>query len=93
MAQVLDPTGRAVPKRQPTASDLIAGLNGKVMGIVSNHWQSMDAMAQTMEHLLRGTYGVRDVKLYGIPINHGMPAELLESITAECDGAIVGLAN
>ena len=91
MLQILDPTN---PKKIEVASSLSIGeLNGKTVGILNNHWTSMDAMADRMQNQLVEKYGASSVNTYDIPTASAAPDRVLEKVAAECDAAIVGLAN
>jgi hypothetical protein len=72
---------------------LIHDLAGKTIGILSNHWQSMDRMAARIELQLKGVYQAADVRFYDVPINGAMSDAVRAAAVAECDAAIVGLAN
>jgi len=92
MLTILDPVG------EPRASDatkalLVPALEGRTVGILTNHWKSMDRMAERMADRLKEAYGAADVRLYDIPINGAMAGQVKQSVVAECDAVIVGLAN
>lgn len=63
------------------------------MGILSNHWKSMDRMAQRVGERAKETYFVSAVRMYDIPINGPMTEETEQRVIDECDFAVVGLAN
>ena len=91
MLQILDPTN---PKTiQESSSPTLGGLQGKTIGILNNHWTSMDAIADRMKIQLTEKYGAAGVNTYDIPAVSAAPDELLEKVASECDAAIVGLAN
>ena len=50
-------------------------------------------MAQRMMQRLGERYGVAAVKLYDIPLNGAMTDAVRQQVLAECDAALVGLAN
>jgi hypothetical protein len=86
------------PVAQPrTASGatmpLIDNFAGKTIGILSNHWKSMDRMAARIASQLKDVYHAADVRFYDVPINGAMSAAVKAAAIADCDAAIVGLAN
>ncbi len=92
MLTILNPV--ALPRDSSGATmPLIDDLAGKTIGILSNHWKSMDRMAGRMQMQLKETYRVADVRFYDVPINGAMSGEVKAAAIAECDAAIVGLAN
>ena len=92
MTTILDPVG--VPRAVSGTSALVVpALSGRVVGILSNRWKSMDRMAERMAALLKEKYGAAAVPVYGIPINGAMSDDVRRKVTEECDAAIVGLAN
>ena len=68
-------------------------LRGRTVGILTNHWKSMDRMAERMALRLKELYGVAAVPLYDIPINGAMSETVRQKALQECDAVIVGLAN
>ena len=81
--------------REPsgTTMPLLNEIAGKTIGILTNHWKSMDRMAARMQVQLKEVYKAADVRFYDVPINGAMNAAVRASAIAECDAAIVGLAN
>lgn len=80
-------------KDKERALPLVASLQGIRLGILSNHWKSMDRMAQLMSARATAKYGAASVTLYDIPINGPMAERVERAVLEECDAAIVGLAN
>ena len=92
MTTILNPV--AQPRASAGASmPLIGDLAGKTIGILSNHWKSMDRMAARFAAQLKNVHKVADVRFYDVPINGAMSGEVKAAAIAECDAAIVGLAN
>ncbi len=91
MLQILDPTNPGTIK--VSASPSVGDLQGKIIGILNNHWTSMDAIAERMQTRLKEIYGAAGVHTYDIPAVTAAPDEILERAAAECDAAVVGLAN
>lgn len=90
--KILNPLGapRTSGKR---ALPSVAGLAGLRLGILTNHWKSMDRMAERIAARAGARYGALDVRLYDIPINGAMAEAVERGVLQECDAAIVGLAN
>lgn len=92
MLTILDPV--AAPREVPGRNlPLIAGLDGCTVGILTNHWKSMDRMAERMTLRLREVHRAAEVRIYDIPINGAMADAVKQRAISECDAAIVGLAN
>lgn len=92
MTIILNPV--AGPRDSSGASmPLIHDLAGKTVGILSNHWKSMDRMAARIAGQLKGVFKAADVRFYDVPINGAMSDAVRSAVIAECDAAIVGLAN
>ena len=85
VAQPRDSSGATMP--------LIDDLAGKTIGILNNHWKSMDRMAERMRLQLKDVYRAADVRFYDVPINGAMAEAVKAAAIADCDAAIVGLAN
>jgi len=68
-------------------------LDGKRVGIVSNGWRSMDAMSPRMAARLKERYGARQAGFFTVHLNRPITADILDQVAAQCDAAIVGLAN
>lgn len=83
-------SARNVQKMEIASLDM---LNGKRIGIVNNGWRSMDAMVPLLTRRLKEQYGVRQVEVFTIGLQHSMAEDILDKIVAECDAAVVGLAN
>ena len=91
MTIILNPV--AAPRAAAATMPLLAGLAGRRIGILSNHWQSMDRMAARMATQLTTVHGVAAVHFYDVPINGAMSGRVRAAAIAECDATIVGLAN
>ena len=92
MIRILDPTappsGRGVPL-PPT----LASLEGVVVAVLTNRWQSMDLIAERFAQRLPMDYGAADVFVEAIPLALPAPTDLLDSVAARARVAVVGLAN
>ena len=91
MLQILDPTN---PKKiEEASSPYLGDSKGKTIGILNNHWTSMDVIADRMQNQLVEKYGVSRVNIYDIPVARAASDRVLEKAAAECDAAVIGLAN
>ncbi len=92
MIDILDPTapppglGLAVPAALPS-------LDGAVVAVLTNRWQSMDLIAERFAERLPVDYRARDVLVETIPLALPAPTDLLNSIAVRARAAVVGLAN
>ena len=92
MVTILDPVAAA--RETSDQSTLVAPtLEGLTVGILSNHWKSMDRMAERMAARLKDIYHAAAVTFYDIPINGAMADAVKQRVVSECGAAIVGLAN
>jgi hypothetical protein len=92
MITILDPVAAARDSTN-ASTPLIATLEGATVGILSNHWKSMDRMAARMVMRLKDRHNAAEVRLYDIPINGAMKDSVKAAVIAECQAVIVGLAN
>lgn len=92
MLTILDPVAAA---RELSDRSMLAlpTLEGLTVGILTNHWKSMDRMAKRMALRLKDIYHAAAVPLFDIPINGAMADAVKQRVIDECDAAIVGLAN
>jgi hypothetical protein len=92
MLTILDPVAAA---RELSDRSMLAlpTLEGLTVGILTNHWKSMDRMAERMALRLKDIYHAAAVLIYDIPINGAMADAVKQRVIGECDAAIVGLAN
>ncbi len=92
MQTILNPV--AAPREmRDESTPRIRNLTGCTIGILTNHWKSMDAMAARMQTRLKEIVQAADVRIYDIPINGAMSEAVKTAALAQCDAAIVGLAN
>lgn len=90
--QILDPVARKAPSGQ-TRTRRLAALAGARVAILTNHWRSMDAMIAVFGPRLAERHGAAEVHVYGVPLNGPMSDDTRRRVLAECDAALVGLAN
>lgn len=92
MITILDPVAAARDNTN-SITPLIPTVEGATVGILTNHWKSMDRMAARMAMRLKDRHNAAEVRLYDIPINGPMKESVKASVIAECRAVIVGLAN
>jgi hypothetical protein len=90
--EIMRPTATPRATARSAASGL-ESLSGLTIGIISNGWRAMDAMSPRLAGRLKERFGVKAVPFYSAPLNRPIPEDVLAKVAAECDGAIVGLAN
>jgi TRAP-type uncharacterized transport system substrate-binding protein len=90
--EVLNPIGIRRASRSG-ASASIDDLAGKRVGLLSNGWRSMEAMMPRMAELITQRWQAASVSAFHIHINKGITAAELGQLKAQCDVAIVGIAN
>lgn len=71
----------------------VGTLQGKRIGFLTNGWSSFNAMGARIEQVFSERHGIHSMQIYSIPTSCAPPAGLLEQVAAECDAAIVGMAN
>ena len=91
MIEYLDPVSPNLDKKLIVAA--VGPLEGKTIGFLSNGWRSYDAMGERIEQVFRERFGIAAMRRYPIPTSCAPPEGLLDRVAAECDAAIVGMAN
>lgn len=82
------------PKSKPIERPAdVRSLSGVKVGILTNRWKSMDHIARFIAQVLPAEHGTASVRIEAVPINGGAPDKILDSVAADVDFAIVGLAN
>lgn len=71
----------------------VGALQGKRIGFLTNGWSSFNAMGARIEQVFSEKHGIKLMQTYSIPTSCAPPEGLLEQVAAECDAAIVGMAN
>lgn len=71
----------------------VGALQGKRIGFLTNGWSSFNAMGARIEQVFTERHGIHSMQTYAIPTSCAPPEGLLEQVAAECDAAIVGMAN
>lgn len=89
--EYLDPT---CPR---TGGDLVVPavgtLQGKVIAFLNNGWSSFAKIGERMHGALKERHGISEMRTYAIPSAMPPAAGLLDRVAAECDAAVVGMAN
>ena len=81
------------PPRNALLVPAVGDLAGKTIALLDNGWSSFAKIVARMDDALRRRYGVAAVRVHRISASSAVPPELVDRIVAECDAAIVGLAN
>ena len=89
--QYLDP--RNPNPNQKLFVPAVGGLKGKTLGYLNNGWLSMAKIGRRIEGQLKARHGVSQVIFYDVPRSTEPPPGLLDKVAAECQAAIVGMAN
>lgn len=92
MIKILNPVS-APRDRAGQRLSTVPGFKGVRVGILSNHWKSMDRMTKMFGVRATTVYAASLVQLYDIPINGPMTDLTEQRVLNECDVAIIGLAN
>ena len=92
MTTILDPTAPP-PGHGIALPPALTSLDGAVVAVLTNRWQSMDLIARRFAERLPADYNVREVLVETIPLTLPAPAHLLDSVAARARVAVVGLAN
>lgn len=90
--KILNPLGYPRAARDGKALTL-SSVRGIRLGILSNHWKSMDRIAERIVQQAPSLHGIGEMRLYDVPINGPMSPGVEQRVLAECDAALVGLAN
>lgn len=91
--QILDPRPEELPEELGLSSR-IASLEGKVVGLLENRKYHADAFLQELQRVLEQDYRARKV-VYAAKFTFSMPCaeETLDSLVAECDALVHGIAD
>ena len=91
--QILDPCPEDVPEELGLNPNL-PGLKGKVVGLLENRKYHADSFLQELQEVLVQDYGVSKI-VYATKFSYSAPCagETLDSLAAECDVVIHGVAD
>jgi hypothetical protein len=90
--KIMNPRGEAAQGGK-RALPTVPSARGLRLAILTNHWKSMDRMAERFRTRARELHGASAVEILDIPINGPMSAAVEERVVGDSDFAIVGLAN
>lgn len=90
--KILNPVGEPAEARLRSLPS-VPSLEGLRIAVLTNHWKSMDRMAQRFSVRAREKHAASGVELFDIPINGAMAEAVEQRVLRGCDAAIVGLAN
>ena len=91
--QILDPRPEDVPEEKGL-SDTLPTLEGKVIGLLENRKYHADAFLKELQKVLEEDYQARKV-IYANKFSFSAPCadETIDSLVAECDAVIHGIAD
>ncbi len=90
---VLHPAAEDIAEKQSLAPRL-AQLQGATVGLIDNHKRNSDVYLEELGSLLKHRYGVSRVITYR-KISQSMPtpADVMDSLSAECDAIVHAVAD
>jgi len=90
---VLHPAAEDIAEKQSLAPRL-AQLQGATVGLIDNHKRNSDVYLEELGSLLKHQYGVSRVITYR-KISQSMPtpADVMDSLSAECDAIVHAVAD
>lgn len=89
--EYLDPVPH--PAATPSVAAAVTDLQGKVVAFLDNGWSSFGRIGKRLQEVLVARHGVRAVHFHAIPSASPPPRGFLQAVAAQCDAAVVGLAN
>ena len=91
--QILDPSAEDVPEELGLSPNL-PNLAGKVIGLLENRKYHADSFMQELQEVLLSEYGAKKV-VYATKFTYSAPCpeETLDSLSAECDVVVHGIAD
>jgi hypothetical protein len=90
--KILNPVGQPA-KQEVRALPALGTLEGTRIAVLTNHWRSMDRMAERFRSRALDRYAATQVELLDIPVNGAMSEAVEKRVLGDYDVAIVGLAN
>ena len=91
--QILDPSAEDVPEEMGLSPNL-PDLNGKVVGLLENRKYHADSFMHELQEIFLNEYGAQKV-VYATKFTYSAPSpeETLDSLSAECDVVVHGIAD
>lgn len=90
---VLHPAAEDIAKKQSLAPRL-AQLRGATVGLIDNHKRNADVYLEELGSLLKLRYGVGRLVTYRkISQSLPTPADVMDSLAAECDAIVHAVAD
>jgi len=91
--QILDPCPEEFPEARGRSAAL-AGIAGRVIGLLENRKYHADAFLHELQHILQHEYGAKQV-VYTTKFSYSAPCadETIDALVAECDAIIHGIAD
>ncbi len=91
--QILDPCPEELPEPKQRSAAL-AGVSGKVIGLLENRKYHADTFLQELQKVLEQDYGAKKV-VYATKFTYSAPCaeETIEALLRECDALVHGIAD
>ena len=91
--EILDPCAEDVPEEIGLSADL-PDLRGKVVGLLENRKYHAEPFLRELQGVLVKVYGAKEV-VYATKFSYSAPCpqETLDSLSAQCDAIIHGVAD
>ena len=91
--EILDPRAEEVPEERALAPNY-ADLRGRVVGLLENRKYHAEPFLRELQELLVKVYGAKEV-VYATKFSYSAPCprETLDSLSAQCDAIIHGVAD
>jgi hypothetical protein len=91
--QILDPCPEELPEARGRSAEL-AGMAGKVIGLLENRKYHADAFLHELQKILEQEYRVKKV-VYATKFSYSAAcaAETIDALVGECDAIIHGIAD
>jgi hypothetical protein len=91
--QILDPCPEELPEARKRSAEL-AGLAGKVVGLLENRKYHADAFLKELQRVLERDYGAKKV-VYATKFSFSAACadETIDALVAECDAVVHGIAD
>ena len=91
--EILDPRAEEVPEERGLAPSF-PDLKGRVVGLLENRKYHAEPFLRELQELLVKVYGAKEV-VYATKFSYSAPCpqETLDSLSAQCDAIIHGVAD
>ena len=92
--RILDPTVSADADLDTTVAKRVAGLDGKVLGLLHNGKVNGDRLLELVREQLASRYGLRDVVVVRKPSASRVAEDaVLDRLARECDAVVTAIGD